>query len=411
MGVRVAKDSSSKLQHKKNIGRRTALGTTLRAMGGVVAITAVGVTARLWQSGAGGNLGAGSAFDPWRDWDDGTAEGLSGIVGAAILAASPHNSQPWLFTITDNIIDLHADTARNLGVLDPFGREMMLSLGCAVENMVLGAESLGFTPILNLFPAGAASNHIARMTVFTGERKERPEAKFISKRHTHRGPYLRDKRIPDAVLDRLYAQTKLTSARLIWLGADGAAGAAFTQGTLEATEALIADPEMMSASAKWLRHDLKTVNQTRDGITTSTAGLSPIMTRLALMLPTGLVAEKQHEKWLQMTREIQLPTAPLFGLIAVPDARDRVALVDSGRLWQRLHLSGTLNNLAMQPLNQMMEMADRDQALSRPSPSAAALTEIAGYADTQVIFGFRLGYANSLAPLSPRRSVAQVVSG
>ncbi len=406
----MARDDREEPPNKKSVGRRTVLGTTILAASGVLAIAAVGGTARLWQSGAGGDLAAGPAFDPWRDWDNGTAEGLPGIVGAAILAASPHNSQPWLFTITDNIIDLHADTARGLGALDPFGREMMLGLGCAVENMVIGAEALGFTSVLNLFPAGAASNHIARMTVFAGERKNRPEAKFISKRHTHRGPYLRDKRIPDAVLDRLYAQTKVTATRLIWLGADGAAGAAFAKGTLEATEALIADAEVKSASAKWLRHDLKTVNQTRDGISTSTAGLSPFMTRLSLMLPTSVVAEKQHDKWLQLTQETQLPTAPLFGLIAVPDARDRTALVEAGRLWQRLHLTGTQNSLAMQPLNQMMEMADRDQVLARSSAAAEALTEIAGYADTQVIFGFRLGYANNLAPLSPRRGVTQVLT-
>lgn len=187
-------------QRKKSVKRRTVLGTTLRATGGLVAIAAVGGAARLWQTGAGGSLSAGPAFDPWRDWDTGNVEGLTGIVGAAILASSPHNSQPWIFTINDNIIDLHADADRSLGALDPFGREMMLGLGCAVENMVIGAEALGFTPILNLFPSGTASSHIARMTVFPGSPKERPEARFLTKRRTHRGPYLRSRRIPDNVL-------------------------------------------------------------------------------------------------------------------------------------------------------------------------------------------------------------------
>ena len=403
-------DTDEERPLKKGVRRRTVLGTTLRAVGGVVAVAAVGGTAHLWQSGAGGNLSAGSAFDPWRDWESGDAEGLPGIIGAAILAASPRNTQPWIFAINDNVIDLHADMERSLGALDPFGREMMLGLGCAVENMVIGAEALGFTPILNLFPAGTTSNHIARMTVFAGGLKERPEAKALAKRHTHRGPYLRDRRIPDNMVDRLYAQTKLTRARLAWLGADGAAGSAFIKGTMEATEAIVADSEMAATSAKWLRHDQATVNHLADGITTSTAGLPPIMTRLALMVPTNMVTGKQHEQWLQMTRDIQLLTAPLFGLITVPDASDRAALVEAGRLWQRLHLTGTLSNLAMQPLNQMMEMADRDRMLERPSQVAATLKELAGYADTQAVFGFRLGYAESPAPLSPRRSVAQVLS-
>lgn len=394
---------------RKGVKRRTILGTALRGAGGLVAIAAVGGAARLWQTGAGGDLGAGVGFDPWREWDSGTAEGLPGIVGAAILASSPHNTQPWIFTINDNIIELHADAERNLGALDPFRREMMLGLGCAVENMVIGSEALSFTPVLNLFPEGTASSLIARMTIFPSRPKERPLAKFLAKRHTHRGPYIRNKRVPDNVVDRLYAQTEQSRARLVWLGADGAAGEAFTKGMLEATEAIIADAEMIAASDKWMRHDLATVNKVRDGITTSAAGLSPIVTRLLLMLPANMVFERQNEEWLKLMRDVQLPTAPLFGLITVPDATDRSALVEAGRLWQRLHLAGTQNKVAMQPMNQMMEIADRDRALERPSPAAAALTELAGYADAQAVFGFRMGYADSEAPLSPRRSVAEVL--
>ena len=383
----------------------------MRAAGGLVAIAAIGGSARLWQSGAGGDLSAGPAFDPWRDWDSGKAEGLKGIVGAAILAASPHNTQPWLFTINDNVIDLHADTERSLGALDPFGREMMMGLGCAIENMVIGAETLGFTPILNMFPTGTGSTHIARMTVFPGRPKDRPEAKILTKRRTHRGAYIRGRRIPERVLDQLLAQAEQSPARLAWLGADGAAGEMFREGTLKATNAIIADQELLSASVKWMRHDLASVNRLRDGVTTTAAGLSPLMTRIALMVPTSMIAGTEHDEWLKFTRDVQLPTTPLFGLITVPDASDRNALVEAGRLWQRVHLTGTQNNIAMQPLNQMMELADRDRALGRDSEANAMLTELAGFADAQTIFGFRLGYAETQAPLSPRRNVDQVTSG
>ena len=39
---------------------------------------------------------------------------------AAILAASPHNTQPWLFKVTDSWIELYMDTQRNVGALDPY---------------------------------------------------------------------------------------------------------------------------------------------------------------------------------------------------------------------------------------------------------------------------------------------------
>ena len=39
----------------------------------------------------------GRAFDPWRTWRD--EGGSIGAVAAAILAANPHNSQPWAFRV------------------------------------------------------------------------------------------------------------------------------------------------------------------------------------------------------------------------------------------------------------------------------------------------------------------------
>ena len=65
--------------------------------------------------------------------------------GAAVaLAASPHNTQPWLFDVTDDAIDVYADRARHLGSFDPFRREMHLGLGCAIENLVRATRVFGF---------------------------------------------------------------------------------------------------------------------------------------------------------------------------------------------------------------------------------------------------------------------------
>lgn len=56
------------------------------------------------------------------------------MVGGAILAASPHNIQPWIFEVSGKRIGLYTDPARRTGVLDPLGREHLVGLGCALEN-------------------------------------------------------------------------------------------------------------------------------------------------------------------------------------------------------------------------------------------------------------------------------------
>ena len=57
-----------------------------------------------------------------KDWRNTGNDVPLALVRAAILAASPRNTQPWLFKITDSSIELHIDTQRNVGALDPYLR-------------------------------------------------------------------------------------------------------------------------------------------------------------------------------------------------------------------------------------------------------------------------------------------------
>ena len=49
----------------------------------------------------------------------------------ATLAPSVHNTQPWRFVLRPGVLDVFADRGRQLAVLDPTGRQLHLSVGCA----------------------------------------------------------------------------------------------------------------------------------------------------------------------------------------------------------------------------------------------------------------------------------------
>ena len=78
--------------------------------------------------------------------------GPTGAVAAAILAANPHNTQPWTFVVAPDGIDVFSDPTRRLMQVDPLLREHHVGLGCALENLVLAAEARGHRPAVTLLP-------------------------------------------------------------------------------------------------------------------------------------------------------------------------------------------------------------------------------------------------------------------
>ena len=177
---------------------------------------------------------------------------------------------------------------------------------------------------------------------------------------------------------------------------------------IAATERIVADPRMIEDSQRWFRHRWADVERLRDGPTLDAAGLAAWMTAAAKMLPPPS-PETNHRYRLDATRDVQVPASALFGLIAVRDLYDRAQALRAGRLWQRLHLLAVSRGLAMQPINQPVELVDREHALGREARAAETLAGLTGAADWKPTFAFRMGFPTRPAAPSPRRPVEAVV--
>jgi len=357
--------------------------------------------------------GQGAAYDPWSEWQGSAADGLVRPLRSAILAANPHDTQPWLFRARQSHIDVFADRRRNLGSFDPFRREMHLGLGAAIENLTLAARAQGFAaeiaPVDGILSLGLplAPARAARIAMSRAPAKRDRLFEALPHRHTNRAAYLAGRPIPASTLLMLADTANNSGARMVFFQNE-ARRQRLAHLVIDATKRIIADREMAADSARWFRTGAPEIRRYRDGITMDAAGLSPGMVMLTKFLP-DLDAQTADGYWLRMTRDTQVPSAPVLGLICVRDRLDMRNALLAGRAWQRLHLAATAEGLAAQPLNQPVECVDRAAMTDAADRFGPALQELIGSTDWEATFVFRLGAAQSPAPASPRRPLEAVL--
>ena len=80
-------------------------------------------------------------------------ERFTQLVADAVHAPSSHNTQPWLFRLTADGIELHADRTRALPVNDPHDRELVMSCGAALANLSAAAVHHHLRPTVEAFPS------------------------------------------------------------------------------------------------------------------------------------------------------------------------------------------------------------------------------------------------------------------
>ncbi|MBU6166817.1 MAG: hypothetical protein KGQ52_11930 [Alphaproteobacteria bacterium] len=374
---------------------------------GAGGLALAGVAGRAWQQGL---LGGGNpALAAWDDWSSGRLVGPLKLVGAGVLAASPHNSQPWSFAVGRLGVDIFEVPGRNLGAMDPFGRERLAGLGAAIHNMALASTAAGRAARVRLLPDPGNPAHVARILLGPEGSGPAPHPllPFIGRRHTHRGPW-RGGTLADARMAAVLNFPAFAGVRVALFAAGSAAGQRFAALTSDATAAIVADAAMMADSHRWMRHERRDADRLKDGLTLATAGVSPWLAGLAALLPAPSAAS-EGDHWLANTRDQQLPTASLFGLILTPTPHDRRSALLVGSAWQRLHLNATAAGLVAQPLNQLPEIIDREAQLRQPPRFARLADALLDDAAWRPSFAFRLGLADTPAPPALRRPVSAVI--
>jgi len=317
-------------------------------------------------------------------------EKLRFMLRYAVLAPSNHNTQPWLFRVHGNQVELHADRSRSLAVTDPTDRQLLISCGCALFHLRLAMWHFGHLDRTVLLPVPGDNNLLARVSL--GEEDPptpQQEALFraILLRRTNRQLFREDLLPPELKRELVKAATR-EEATLHFVD-DREQRNAMADLIAEGDRQQWANRRFRLELAAWLHPN---DGEARDGIPNSAQNSGDLLSVAGpIVIRTFDLGEGQAAK----DRDI---AAYSPGLVVLSTRTDEPwAWIAAGQALARVLLRARADEVWASYLNQPIEVS----AL-RPRVS-----EILGTTDhAQLIL--RLGYGPNVNP-TPRRTVEEVL--
>jgi hypothetical protein len=340
------------------------------------------------------------ALQPWILPAEAPAGGLDlarALIGAAVLAPSDWNSQPWRFEADPGTIRLFADPQRALPVSDPDRRGMMISLGAALENLLVAARAYGLQPTVRYHPNDGARGAVAEVTWSAGgPRRDRELFGALTGRRTNRRNYDGRGLMPQARA-QMSAQVA-DGPHLYWL--DDRDGLRHLSDLAhDAVSAQASDRRTGAEQRAWLRMSDGEARRHGDGVPVQALGMTGPANWFAgryydpgswfLRFGAGSLAKRAREG---------IRSAGAAALLTAT-SHDETAWLMAGQAYERLALKATQLGLAHQPINAPLEVERFRGPLLRSF----------GASGEEPLMLLRFG-RDRRVPHTPRRAVAVVAS-
>ena len=320
------------------------------------------------------------------------AEKARFLLRYATLAPSGHNTQPWLFEITENRLHVYSDRRRALPVVDPNDRELVISCGAAVGVLEIAAAYFGLDARVRACPNPKDPDLLAEVDLTTSkEGPPDPPTLFsaIVERRTTRAHYTSE--IPSSELvDACVADARNNKTDFrVFLAAEDRKEIAKL--VAEGDRIQFDNPAFRRELANWVH---STQLGSRDGMSGTGFGMPDVLAPVArFVIRTfdlgGGVAASDESKITDGT--------PILGLLSTAEDNPP-SWLKTGLALSRISLHLTAEGFTSSYLNQPIETASL-------RPRLKQLTGVDGY--PQILI--RIGKAASTPPPTARRDISDVI--
>jgi nitroreductase len=315
-----------------------------------------------------------------RDGD--SVEKLKFLLRYAILAPSSHNTQPWKFSVGEDKIQVFIDRTRWLKVADPDQRELYISVGCALENLLIAAEHFRYGHQVAYLPEPANEALVATVK-FKPQGQPPPfrdSALFnaIATRHTNRKVY-EERPIPQGDLQHLQ---NYCVEEGIWLHMtdDIEIKRKVDELIVRGDAIQFSDPAFREELGYWLGQGV--------------FGASWLIAKMEQLAVTYMNIGKGQAK---KDSEV-LMSAPVLADIS-SRVNDRESQVKVGQVFERVCLAATMLGIRVHPMSQILEIPELKAEVSKLIPKPDVFPQ----------HTFRLGYTEQEKEHTPRRQLEEVL--
>lgn len=344
-----------------------------------------------------GNLNYMGNYSAWEInpddfYKEETMEGkLNFLVRFGILAPSSHNTQPWKFEIESGGIILAPNLERSLPHSDTNNRQLYISLGCALENILVAADYYGLKNSIEyvLHDETPRIKIVLEESILIRKEQTRKHLVFaIPRRCVNRGKYANE--FPDEnlrVLTRGFGNSNIKIHTI----REETPRMKIGDITVRAGITAMDDQNFRRELSCYVKN-----NMTKSFVGMPAFGMG-IPTPVSFLAPFLVRRLNMNKKAQKKDRDLLIKFTPVFCIITTRND-DAQGWIEAGRTYEQIALRATAAQTATAPMAAAIQIGD-------------FYKELQGILSDEYrpqVF-FRLGYGTKTVRHSPRLSVEEVI--
>ena len=293
---------------------------------------------------------------------------LEDALRLASLAPSGHNAQPWTVRVPEsNRLVIGTARDRWLPAVDPGNRELLLSLGCFLENLVVSAGHLGLELDYRVVAATPGDREVLEVTVRRATPSPFPLDRILTRRTVRSGHLAQELRSAD-----VHGLCAPFGGRLAFFPPGSSSARWLSESTLEANRAQADREPAQEELSRWVRWSDDDALRQRNGLTPESMEITGIAGWYVrhFMDRSSVMGRRFRDRGVDAVRA-QLGSYGGWLVMTSPDGSVST-LLETGRLFERMWLGCRQKMIAIHPMTQILEEAPfRDQVARQLGVSGA----------------------------------------